>query len=51
MLKRFWRDQTAATAIEYSLVASLVALAIVVGAKAVGENLSNPFNNVKANLQ
>jgi pilus assembly protein Flp/PilA len=43
----FWVDsERAATAIQYGLVASLIALAIIVGATAVGVNLNALFNFV-----
>jgi pilus assembly protein Flp/PilA len=43
----FWVDsERAATAIEYGLIASLIALAIIVGATAVGTNLNSLFNYI-----
>ena len=38
-IKRFLKDEQGATAIEYGLIASLIAVAIVVGATLVGTNL------------
>jgi pilus assembly protein Flp/PilA len=43
---RFVKDESGATAIEYGLIAALIALAILVGAGAVGNNLSSRFNDV-----
>lgn len=40
MLIRFWRDDRAATTIEYCLIAGLIALAIVAGARTLGTKLS-----------
>jgi len=40
---KFIKDETGATAIEYALIAALVALGLVVGAAAVGTNLNNLF--------
>lgn len=39
------------TAIEYGLIASLVALAIIAAATTLGTNLSTMFNHVAANLK
>jgi pilus assembly protein Flp/PilA len=36
-------DKRAVTAIEYALIASLVAVAIITGVKAIGVSLSNTF--------
>ena len=50
MLKRFMNDESGATAIEYGLIAALIALAIIVGARAIGSNLGKTFNNIASNL-
>ncbi|MBI5938881.1 MAG: Flp family type IVb pilin [Caulobacterales bacterium] len=39
-LKRFWRDQSGATAIEYGLIASLVFLVIVASVTVFGNKTS-----------
>jgi len=39
--KRFGVDETGATAIEYSLVAGCISIAIVVAAGALGDTLAN----------
>jgi pilus assembly protein Flp/PilA len=46
MIKRFLTDHEGADAAEYALVIGLVALAIVVGAIALGGQLSNAFSTV-----
>ncbi len=43
MLIRFWRDERAATAIEYCLVAGLISVAIVVGATSIGTKLATDY--------
>ena len=43
MLIRFWRDDRAATAIEYCLIAGFISIAIVAGAMAVGTKLANNY--------
>ncbi len=44
------RDESGATAIEYGLLASLIALAITVGAGALGTGLNNLFNDIAGRL-
>jgi pilus assembly protein Flp/PilA len=48
--KTFLADEEGATAIEYGLLASLVALAIVVGAGALGVKLNDLFQGVADKL-
>jgi pilus assembly protein Flp/PilA len=43
---RFLKDETGATAIEYGLIAALVAVVIISGASALGNALNNTFKNV-----
>jgi pilus assembly protein Flp/PilA len=51
LLKRFRADQTAATAIEYSLIAAGIALAIVAVVNAIGTQLNVPFSTVSSALK
>ena len=46
MFTRFLKDESGATAIEYGLIASLVAVAIITGAGALGNNLNNTFTSL-----
>ncbi len=46
MLKRFLNDESGATAIEYSLLAALIAVAIVAGAGSIGNQLGDRTNTV-----
>jgi pilus assembly protein Flp/PilA len=48
--KTFWADEEGATAIEYGLLASLIALAIVGGATALGGSINDLFNSVSTTL-
>ena len=48
---RFVKDESGATAIEYGLIAALIALAIVAGAGALGNGLSNQFNKISNELK
>jgi pilus assembly protein Flp/PilA len=47
-LLRFARDESGATAIEYGLIAGLIALVIVAGVTLVGTRLSTVFTSVSA---
>jgi pilus assembly protein Flp/PilA len=44
--RRFMRDEEGVTAIEYGLIASLIAVVIIVGAGAVGDQLNVVFCNI-----
>lgn len=48
--KTFWADEDGATAIEYGLLASLIALAITVGATALGGALNTLFTDIADDL-
>jgi pilus assembly protein Flp/PilA len=48
--KTFWADEEGATAIEYGLLASLIALAIVGGATALGTSIGELFDRVALTL-
>ena len=49
-LARFWRDDTATTAIEYGLIAVLVSVVIVVTVNAIGSSVEGLFTNVSSQL-
>jgi pilus assembly protein Flp/PilA len=49
-IQRFLADKRAVTAIEYAIIAGLVAVAIVAGARAIGLSLSAKFTPISANL-
>ena len=48
--KTFWADEDGATAIEYGLLAGLIALAIVGGATALGGSINTLFTAVSTAL-
>jgi pilus assembly protein Flp/PilA len=50
LCRRFLHDKSAATAIEYGLMASLIALIIIGGITKIGTRLSAKFNAIAANL-
>ncbi|MGH6796556.1 MAG: Flp family type IVb pilin [Methylocella sp.] len=43
-------DQSGVTAIEYGLIAALIAVVIIAALKTVGSDLTATFNSVAANL-
>ncbi len=45
-MKRLWKDRSGATAIEYGLIAALIAVIIIAAISLVGTDLSNMFNTV-----
>lgn len=47
---RFVKDESGATAIEYGLIAALIAVAIIAAATAVGTDLSALFGRVSDQL-
>lgn len=46
LLVRFVQDNSGATAIEYSLIVTLIALAIIAGATTLGDKLNTQFKNI-----
>ena len=50
LLSSFWRDQTGATAIEYGLIAALIAVCVLAAVTSVGTNLKGTFNRIASNV-
>ena len=48
--RRLLRDESGATAIEYGLIAALIAVAAIAAFQLVGTNLSGIFNTVATDL-
>lgn len=46
LISRFVRDESGATAIEYGLIAALIAVVIITGVTAVGTQLNTKFNDI-----
>ncbi len=44
--KRFLQDESGATAIEYGLIAALIAVVIIGGAGLLGNNLNQKFTSI-----
>lgn len=49
--RNFLKDESGATAIEYGLIAALVAVAIIGALTVLGNNLTETFNSVSTELQ
>ena len=47
---RFAQDESGATAIEYGLIAALIAVGIIAAATLLGNNLSGLFNGISTRL-
>ena len=47
----FCKDESGATAIEYGLIAALIAVVIIGGVTVVGTSLSSTFNTVSGSLK
>ncbi|HEY3636518.1 MAG TPA: Flp family type IVb pilin [Rhizomicrobium sp.] len=50
ILSRFAADDTGVTAIEYGVIAALLAVVILSAVSVVGTNLSNTFSSIAASL-
>jgi pilus assembly protein Flp/PilA len=46
ILRKFLRDESGATAIEYGLIAACISIAIIAAAQGLGTQLGLTFNNV-----
>jgi pilus assembly protein Flp/PilA len=49
-ITKLMKDENGATAIEYGLIAALIAVAAIAAFKLVGTNLSSIFNTVASDL-
>jgi pilus assembly protein Flp/PilA len=49
-MKRLLSDEHGATAIEYGLIASLIAVAIIAGATALGTSLNSTFQGISSDI-
>ena len=50
LLRRFVRDEAGATAIEYGMIAALIAVAIIASLRLVGSRLATKFSAIAGNL-
>ena len=51
LILRFLREESGATAIEYCLIASGIALAIVVTVQGIGPQLNTKFSSINTSLK
>tara|TARA_B100000678_G_scaffold200339_1_gene168416 strand:+ start:727 stop:906 length:180 start_codon:yes stop_codon:yes gene_type:complete len=50
-IRKFIRNSKGATAIEYGLIAALIAVAAITAMSTLGNNLKATFGNVSSNLK
>lgn len=50
LFSKFIKNESGATAIEYGLIAALIALAVITGATTLGKNIGQTFKDVAAEL-
>lgn len=51
ILKKFASNQSGATAIEYGLIAALIAVVIITALSTIGTNLNTNFSSVATSLR
>jgi pilus assembly protein Flp/PilA len=51
LFARFAKDESGATAIEYGLIAALIAVGIITAASALGTDISSTFTKVSTKLK
>ena len=51
IIKKIFKNEDGATAIEYGLIAALIAVAAIAGMSSLGTNLGGTFNNIAGNLK
>ena len=49
-MKRFAQDESGATAIEYGLIAALIAVVVIGAVSLVGTNLGKTFNTISTKI-
>lgn len=50
LLNKFLKDESGATAIEYGLIAGLIAVAIIGALGALGTSISGAFNTIASSI-
>jgi pilus assembly protein Flp/PilA len=51
LISRFVRDESGATAIEYGLIAALIAVVIITGLTSVGSTLNTKLSGIATSLR
>ena len=49
-MRKFFKNESGATAIEYGLIAALIAVAIIGAVSTLGDNTSSTFNSVSEQM-
>ncbi len=49
-IKGLWKDKSGVTAIEYGLIAALIAVIIITAVSIVGTDMRNMFNTIATNI-
>ena len=50
LMKKIWREEEGATAVEYALMVALIAVVIIVAVKSLGESVSTKFDLVATEI-
>jgi pilus assembly protein Flp/PilA len=50
LIRKMFKNEEGATAIEYGLIAALIAVAAIAAMQSIGTNLGTTFNSVAGNL-
>lgn len=50
-IRKLFKNTKGATAIEYGLIAALIAVAAIAAMQGLGSNLKNTFTNISTNLK
>jgi pilus assembly protein Flp/PilA len=50
LAQKFMKDESGATAIEYGLIAALIAVAIITGARSLGTAMNARFTNLSTRV-
>ncbi|WP_076068313.1 Flp family type IVb pilin [Sphingomonas montana] len=51
MIRKLFKNSKGATAIEYGLIAALIAVAAITAMTSLGKQLNNTFTNVNTNMK
>lgn len=51
LVRKLFKNEEGATAIEYGLIAALIAVAAITAMTTLGENLENTFNDVSTAME
>ncbi|MDE2619242.1 MAG: Flp family type IVb pilin [Sphingomonadales bacterium] len=51
ILRKLWSDESGATAIEYGLIAALIAVAVMTTVSGLGSQLNTTFSKTSSRLQ